>query len=345
MTERFPEVLQQYDGRPLRLMEVCGSHTAAIARSGIRSLISPKISLVSGPGCPVCVTASSYIDRLISLARGGNTIVTFGDMLRVPGSAGTLYEAKAGGADVRMIYSPFDLADMALKEPDRDFVFAAVGFETTIPAYALLLDEIREKGIENVKLLTAAKAMVPVMERLLSDGCEIDGFIAPGHVSVITGEEGFHDLAERYGIPFAITGFGNDELLAGICGLVRMAERGEGKVRNFYPSAVKRDGNIKARKKIEEYFERGDAYWRGIGIIPGSGSYLKKEYALFDAGSRDLLTDEKYDKKCCCDRILTGRMKPSQCPLFGTECTPLSPRGACMVSSEGSCYTEYGSGL
>ncbi len=341
MTGGFLEELKKYDGKPLRLMEVCGSHTAAIARSGIRSVISPKIKLISGPGCPVCVTASSYIDRLMSLAMEGKTIVTFGDMLRVPGSKGSLYEAKGRGADVRMVYSPFDIIDLAVKDPGREMVFAAVGFETTIPVYTLLLDEIREKKLENVKLLTAAKTMVPVIDRLLSDGCDIDGFIAPGHVSVITGESEFLDTAKKYKVPFAVTGFGTDELIAGIWGLVKMVMQGEDTVRNFYPSAVKKEGNEKARKKIAEYFEKGDAYWRGIGVIRDSGLYLKKGFEKYDAGSRCLLKDEKFDDMCCCDKVLTGKMEPAKCPLFASKCTPLSPRGACMVSSEGSCYTEF----
>ncbi|MCR5649948.1 MAG: hydrogenase formation protein HypD [Lachnospiraceae bacterium] len=322
-------------------MEVCGSHTAAIARSGIREIISPKIRLISGPGCPVCVTASSYIDRLTELARDGKTIVTFGDMIRVPGSTGSLYEAKAGGADVRMIYSPFDLIRMAADDPGRDFIFAAVGFETTIPVYTLMLDEIREKGIKNVRLLTALKCMIPVIEKLLCDGSGTDGFLAPGHVSVITGEKPFFETGKKYGVPFAITGFETDKLITGIWGLLKMISRGETGVRNFYPSAVKREGNIKARQKIEEYFENGNAYWRGIGCIPDSGLYLKKEYSGYDAGSRDLVKDEKFDVMCCCDKILTGKMEPVQCPLFSKACTPLSPKGACMVSSEGSCYVHY----
>lgn len=342
MRERILEELKNYDGKPLRLMEVCGSHTAAIARYGIKDMISPEIRLISGPGCPVCVTASSYIDRLISLAEEKNVIVTFGDLMRVPGSSGSLGEARGRGADVRMVYSPLDLIGMAQSEPQKTFVFAAVGFETTIPVYAVLLEELEDRGIGNVRLLTALKHMVPVMDRLLSDGCEVDGFLAPGHVSVITGEEEFCETAEKYEKPFAVTGFTADEILLGILGLVRMAERKEAAVRNFYTSVVTREGNTRAKKKTGRFFERGDAYWRGIGSIPASGSYLKKEYEKYDAGSFGLTRDEKYDSLCCCDRILTGRMEPCDCPLFGKKCTPLSPRGACMVSSEGNCFSEYG---
>ena len=342
---RYIEGLRNYDGRPIRLMEVCGSHTAAIARSGIKAMLSPKIKLISGPGCPVCVTASSYVDRLVELAVDGNIIVTFGDMLKVPGSRGSLYEAKGRGADVRMVYSPLDLVEMAQKDPEGRFVFAAVGFETTIPVYTLLLDQLIEKKIENVKLLTALKHMVPVIERLLSDGCGVDGFLAPGHVSVITGEREFLGTAKKFGVPFAITGFGTDEILYGIWGLVDMIINGGDPVRNYYPSVVTENGNERAKEKIDEYFERKEAYWRGIGSIPESGSYLRKEFDKFDAKSFGLMKDEKLDERCCCDRILTGKTEPAGCPLFGKECTPSSPRGACMVSSEGSCFAEYGRGI
>ncbi len=342
MREKILEELKNYDGRPLRLMEVCGSHTAAIARYGIKEMISQKIRLISGPGCPVCVTASSYIDRLISLAEKGNVIVTFGDLMRVPGSSGSLAEARGRGSDVRMVYSPLDVIGMARSEPAKTFVFAAVGFETTIPVYTLLLEELEDGGTENVRLLTALKHMVPVIERLLSDGCEVDGFLAPGHVSVITGEDEFCETAKKYGVSFAVAGFSADEILTGIWGLVKMAAGNEASVRNFYSSVVTKEGNTRAKEKIERFFERKDAYWRGIGNIPDSGSCLKKEYEKYDAGSFGLVKDEKYDELCCCDKILTGRMDPFECPLFGKKCTPLSPRGACMVSSEGNCFSEYG---
>ena len=342
MKEKILKELKNYDGRPLRLMEVCGSHTAAIARYGIREMISQKIRLISGPGCPVCVTASSYIDRLVSLAENKNVIVTFGDLMRVPGSRGSLSEAKGRGADVRMVYSPLDVPGMAEKEAEKNFVFAAVGFETTMPVYAVLLEELVDRGIDNVRLLTALKHMVPVMERLLSDGCEVDGFLAPGHVSGITGEDEFCKTAEIYGVPFAVAGFSAEEILTGIWGLVKMAAGREASVRNFYASVVTKEGNTRAKEKIGRFFERKDAYWRGIGNIPDSGSCLKKEYEKFDAGSYGLIKDEKFDEMCCCDKILTGRMEPRECPLFGKKCTPLSPRGACMVSSEGNCFSEYG---
>ncbi len=348
MNRNYLEELKKYNGREMRLMEVCGSHTAAIAKTGIRDVISPKISLVSGPGCPVCVCPSAYIDKLIELADKGKTIVTFGDMLRVPGSRGSLYEAKGRGAEVIMVYSPLDLVNIAQKEKEKEFVFAAVGFETTIPVYTLLLDEIRERGIKNIRILTALKCMPPVIDRLCESGADIDGFIAPGHVSVISGSRAFYGLAKKYGIPFAITGFGDEELTAGILGLVKMVQNRErliGKpellVRNFYSSVVSEDGNTKAKEKISEYFEYKKASWRGIGIIEDSGLYLRERYLDLDAGSMDLVEDKKINDSCGCDKVLTGKMSPDKCPLFGKICTPLSPQGACMVSSEGSCYQEY----
>ena len=338
MTDRFLEYLRNYRGRKLTLMEVCGSHTAAIARSGIKSLLSPDIRLISGPGCPVCVCPSGYIDRLIELSGSGMTIVSFGDLLRVPGSELSLNEAKGRGSDVRMVYSPLDLADLAVNEPERSFVFAAVGFETTVPAYCLLLDEVIDREIKNVKLLTALKTMGPVLEYLCRSNVEIDGFIAPGHVSVITGTAMFKTLSDRYGIPFAVTGFSDEELVRGICGLVRACEKKRTGVFNFYPSVVLEKGNETALKKMGRFLESGDALWRGMGTIADSGLYLKEEYSVFDAGSRGIDADVKTDPRCCCDRVLIGKMSPDQCPLFMKECTPLSPHGACMVSSEGSCF-------
>ncbi len=348
MNDRYLNELKNYDGREIRLMEVCGSHTAAIGKLGIREVISPKIKLISGPGCPVCVCPSSYIDKLISLAEEGKSIVTFGDMLRVPGSRSSLYEAKGRGAEVIMVYSPLDIIEAAEREPQKDFVFAAVGFETTIPAYTLLLDEVRQKDIKNIKLLTALKTMPPVIDCLCGMGADIDGFIAPGHVSVITGAGAFYYLAEKYDIPFAVTGFKDDELIAGIWGLLKLVEgkerfrkRPEKLVRNFYSCVVTEKGNERAKEKIDEYFKKGEAVWRGIGSIADSGLYLRDEFMVYDAGSRGLFEDRKLNEGCCCDKVLTGRMEPNQCPLFAKTCSPLSPQGACMVSSEGSCYQSY----
>jgi len=345
VSDKHLEYLKEYNGRELKLMEVCGSHTAAIAKTGIKQVISEKIRLVSGPGCPVCVCPSSYTDKLIRLASEGKTILSFGDLIRVPGSKGSLNEAKGRGGDVRMLYSPMDSIELALREPEKSFVFAAVGFETTIPAYALLLDEIIEKGIKNLKLLTALKCMIPVIEELCRAGSRLDGFIAPGHVSVIIGANAYRKVSKEYDMPFAVTGFKDKELIDGIYGLVRLCENKEslrntkqGLVRNFYGGAVEENGNKKALKKINEYFEFGDTVWRGMGEVKDSGLYLKERYMEYDAGSRFLREDEKADARCSCDKVLTGKLTPQECPLFLRECTLETPRGACMVSQEGSCY-------
>ena len=345
MIEKYIEYLKNYDGPPVRFMEVCGSHTAAISKSGITSLISDKIQLVSGPGCPVCVSPSAYVDKLIDLCLEEKyTICTFGDLLRIPGSKMTLNEAKGKGGSVEMLYSPMDMIDLAKKNPQKQYVFGAVGFETTIPVYTLLLDEIIKEGLENVKILTALKCMPPVIDYLCENGANIDGFIAPGHVSVITGSKLFEPIAKKYNIPFAVTGFTPKELVVGIYGLLKMYENKDKEdvslVGNFYTSVVTENGNEKAKENIKKYFQEDYAVWRGMGNIPKSGLYLKKEYEKYDAGSKNLVEDKKINKLCRCDEILMGKISSKECPLFGKACTPLTPQGACMVSSEGSCYQK-----
>lgn len=336
------DFLKNYDGPNVNIMEVCGSHTGAIAKAGIPSILSDKINLVSGPGCPVCVTPSDYIDKLISLSiDGGATIVTFGDLLRVPGSEKSLSMAQAEGAKVKMIYSPLEIVELAMANPEEQFIMAAVGFETTTPVYALLLDEIISNKLENVKLLTALKTMPEVIDYLCASGAPIQGFLAPGHVSVVTGSSIFEGLAQRYSIPFGVAGFEPEEILIALYGIVHAI--GQGKVMNFYPSVVSEEGNLKAKALVDKYFEAKDACWRGMGQITGSGRCLKPEYAKFDAGSLGLDGDIKKNKGCCCDKVLMGKMKPSQCPLFGKVCTPMNPQGACMVSTEGTCFSHFSS--
>lgn len=343
--EEIAKYLREYSGRKLSLMEVCGSHTAAISKFGIREMLSEQISLISGPGCPVCVTPSSYIDRLIGLAKENDTCVTtFGDMLRVPGSRQSLSEVKGEGATVEMVYSPMDTLKLAEANPGKTYVFAAVGFETTAPVYTLLLEEVQRKGITNIKLLTALKTMPQAIRTLMKDNPEIDGFLAPGHVCTITGSDEFLPLAEEFQIPFAVAGFGDRELLLAIYGLVKMAEKKEAAVKNFYPSVVTEQGNSIAKEKLQKYFRPYDAVWRGLGAIPESGLILKEEYQCYDAGSLALTEDTKRNAACCCDKILIGKMAPKDCPLFGKVCTPGNPQGACMVSYEGSCHQYYGNG-
>lgn len=344
-TADLVKALAAYDGRPLTVMEVCGTHTAAISECGIPSLLPPTIRLISGPGCPVCVTVSAYIDRLIELATSPKTcVVSFGDLLRVKGSSGDLRSTK--GARVEMVYTPFRALELAERDPDTTFVFAAVGFETTAPLYALLVEQIIERRIHNLKLLTALKTMPAVIRRLCNEdntsgnACvsTLDGFIAPGHVATVTGSALFGALAQEVGKPFAVAGFTASSLLAAILALTKSAGRAE--VYNFYPSAVTEEGNREAFAKVDRYFEPCNAAWRGLGAIPDSGLRLRDEFAHLDAGS-DALTADHIPAGCHCGQVIAGKCAPADCPMFGKVCTPESPIGACMVSMEGACYHHY----
>lgn len=337
--EEFKKRLPDFEGTELTIMEVCGSHTAAIQKNGIPSLLPPQVRLAHGPGCPVCVAVSDYIDRLIGFSLKKDTaVVTFGDLLRVPGSERSLSEAKGR---VEMVYSPMDILILAEKEPETEFIFAALGFETTAPVYALLVKELEEKAVTNVKLLTALKTMPAVIDRLLSGGSKIDGFLAPGHVSVVTGEAYFRPLSEKYGLPFVISGFSGEELLTSL--LILVENRGRPCVINAYPKVVRPEGNPRALRLMNEVFEPGIAAWRGLGEIEGSGLYLKEKYRRFDAGSFGITKDHKKNPLCLCHRVLAGMAEPNDCSLFGSVCTPLHPEGPCMVSEEGGCHACYGS--
>ncbi|MDO5382715.1 MAG: hydrogenase formation protein HypD [Eubacteriales bacterium] len=341
--KKYVDYLRQYDGPCMNICEVCGSHTAAIAKNGIKSILSPKISLISGPGCPVCVTPSSYIDRLIDLSlKEGYTIVTFGDLMKVPGSKASISSSKWQGVKSVMVYSPLDVISLAVNNPEEKYVFAAIGFETTTPVYALLLQQLISQNICNVKLLTALKTMPPAIEKMCKSGSPIHGFIAPGHVSVITGSNIYQPISSKYNIPFGVAGFTGEDLIIAIYGIVKA--RGMGKVMNFYPRVVTEKGNIKAQEMMAKYFEICDACWRGLGNIPVSGLKLKEQYSFYDAGSYGLDEDIKINKMCSCDKVLTGFFKPKDCTLFGKACTPENPQGACMVSEEGSCHTAYVNG-
>lgn len=333
--------LSSYDGPELRLMEVCGTHTDSIFKNGIRSLISPKLKLISGPGCPVCVTAAAYIDKACELAMTpGYRIYSFGDMLRVTGSKGSLASAKAEGAELRMMYSPMELLKRAKEEPELTHVVAAVGFETTIPVYALLLEKCIEEGLKNVRLLISLKSIFPALDYVCSANSAIDGFISPGHVSVITGAAAYESLAAKYGKPFAISGFTAEHVLLSVYDLVRQISRKSFEVHNLYGSVVSREGNLKAAAITELYFEKADAAWRGLGRIAGSGFRLKEEYRGFEIEYDDS-TAEKQNKGCSCSEVIMGKLNPDECKLFGGVCTPDSPMGPCMVSAEGSCGIWY----
>ena len=340
--DRIIEELKNYDGREIRLMEVCGTHTAAISENGIPSMLSDKIKLISGPGCPVCVTVTAVIDKLIELSLTENTcVLTFGDLIRVKGTDGSLADAKARGGDVKMVYSPMDSVKLAVDNPDKNFVFAAIGFETTTPVYALLIEKAMKLGLNNLKILTSLKTMPEVIRWVVKNGSNIDGFIAPGHVAAVTGGQIFEELSKELGIPFVVSGFEGEQLLMTIYALVKMA--GKGGYKNLYKSVVSEEGNLSAKEKVSKYFETSDSSWRGMGKIPGSGMALKQEYMKYDAGSIGL--DEDHEPAGCrCASVLVGAISPHECPLFGKKCTPDNAHGACMVSTEGSCYNYFISG-
>jgi len=342
------EYLKNYDGRQLKLMEVCGTHTAAIFKNGIRDLISPNIRLISGPGCPVCVTPTAFIDKCVEYAKSPDCeLLTFGDMMKVPGTHGSLSENKAADregakADITIMYSPLEAIEKAKARPDITYVVAAVGFETTAPTYALLVKEAARQGVSNIRLVTALKTAIPALQWICENQNDIDGFICPGHVSVITGTHVYDELAAQYGKPFVVSGFEAEHILAAIYRIVRQIEAGEGRVENMYPNAVKEDGNPKALQAMDDVFTPGTAMWRGLGLIDGSGLYLKDAYAAYDGGSRGLDEDMKLPDGCRCGDVITGRINPDQCPMFaGGSCTPMAPFGPCMVSSEGSCGIWY----
>ncbi|MBE6030256.1 MAG: hydrogenase formation protein HypD [Clostridiales bacterium] len=341
-TEDVIKYLQGYDGRQIKIMEVCGTHTASIFKSGIRSLISPKIKLISGPGCPVCVTPTAFIDKVIDYAKKpGHKVYTFGDMMKVPGTNGSLSDMKGEGINVEMMYSPFDVIEKAAADPDTTFVIAAVGFETTAPVYALAMKQATARGVRNIRFVTALKTVIPALTWICDNQDDIDGFICPGHVSTIIGSHAYEELAEKYGKPFVVAGFEPEHILAVIYDIVRQVERGDGDVRNLYKNAVRDEGNKKALEVLEKYFEPGAATWRGLGEIPDSGLYLKPEYAEYDGGSRGLDADMELPEACSCASVIVGKINPNECPMFGKGCTPLHPYGPCMVSAEGACGIWY----
>lgn len=342
--EQIIKELKEYDGPAIKIMEVCGTHTASIFKSGVRSLISPKIKLISGPGCPVCVTPAAYIDRCIDYAMKENhVLVTFGDMMKVPGRNGSLSQAKGDGARVELMYSPMEVVEKAKQNPNTTYVIAGVGFETTVPAYALTMEETARQGVKNVRLLTALKTVMPALEWICENEDGIDAFLCPGHVSVIIGSSAYEQLAVRYEKPFVVAGFEPEHILAGIYDIVKHLESGKKgeAVHNLYKNAVKTEGNIKAQEIIGRYFEPGGAMWRGLGMIPDSGLYLRPEYEAYDGGSKGLDQDISLPEACRCGDVIIGRINPSECRMFGKSCSPMNPYGPCMVSSEGACGIWY----
>jgi hydrogenase expression/formation protein HypD len=327
--------------RPVGIMEVCGTHTMAIARDGFRSILPANIKLLSGPGCPVCVTANRDIDKMIAItAVPGVTLATFGDMIRVPGSSTSLAERKAQGADVEVVYSPLDAIKLAQEHPEQQIVFIAVGFETTTPLTAATIQRAQALGLDNFSVLAAHKRVPPALEALANDPeVAFDGLLLPGHVSTILGPEPYGFLASRYNIPAVIAGFDPVDILQGIAMLLRQIDAGQAAVQNAYTRVVMPDGNPTARAAIDQVFAVVDANWRGLGLIPSSGYVLRDSYRNFDAASRfDIQPEPTVEPRGCrCGDVLRGIITPDQCPLFNTACTQANPIGPCMVSSEGSC--------
>ncbi|MCE5283073.1 MAG: hydrogenase formation protein HypD [Deltaproteobacteria bacterium] len=332
-------------GRPVTIMEVCGSHTQAIGRYGIRALLPPNIRLISGPGCPVCVTSVRDVDTALHLAGLPNlAFVVFGDMMRVPGTkGGTLQQLRAAGADIRIVPSPLDLLPMAEAEPDREIVFMGIGFETTAPTVASVLRTARQKGIANLSVLSVHKLVPPALRALLEDpALALDGFLCPGHVSVIIGSKAYDFLTEA-GRGAVVTGFEPVDILEGIWMLLEGLDGPKREVAIQYGRAVRPEGNPRAAALMSEVFKTGDAEWRGLGKIKDSGLFLSSGYEGFDARRRFPIPDlpSAEANGCACGEILRGIREPADCPLFGQACTPARPVGPCMVSSEGTCAARY----
>jgi hydrogenase expression/formation protein HypD len=336
--------------RPWTLMEVCGGQTHALLRHGIDQLLPPEIQLIHGPGCPVCVTATERIDQALSIAGRSEVILcSYGDMLRVPGSDGRdLLSLRATGADVRVIYAPLDVLQLARAHPERPVVFFAVGFETTAPATALLAKQALAEGINNLQLLVAHVRVAPVLEQLLADpACAVQGVLAAGHVCTVMGSAELEALVERHQRPVVITGFSAEELLQGIWACVQQLERGEHRLENAYAKAVASGGNRGAQALLAEVFEPVDTTWRGLGTIPAGGYQLRAPFEQLGVGAEISALEDRHsqarasDTHCPSGLVLQGLLRPNQCPSFGTACTPESPLGAPMVSSEGACAAYY----
>jgi hydrogenase expression/formation protein HypD len=346
--EKLLSAIREAATRPWTIMEVCGGQTHTIVRYGIDELLPAGIELVHGPGCPVCVTPLELIDRAIEIASRPEVIFcSFGDMLRVPGSRRDLFDVKASGGDVRIIYSPLDCLTIAEKNPTRTIVFFAVGFETTAPANAMAVRQAKRRGLDNFAVLVSHVLVPPAMRAILSSPANrVQGFLGAGHVCTVMGYEEYEPLAEEFGIPIVVTGFEPLDLLEGIYRCVRMLEQGRVGVDNGYARAVRREGSAPARALIEEVFAVTDRKWRGIGTIADSGYRLAPAYAEFDAEQRFAVgrIGVAESQECISGLILQGLRKPHECPAFGKRCTPENPLGATMVSSEGACaaYHNYG---
>lgn len=340
LAERFKERF----GRVPAFMEVCGSHTMALAKTGIKTRLKGHVNLIAGPGCPVCVTDQKSIDAMIQLSEGENRIVcTFGDMMRVPGSKYTLMKAKTDGRDIRVVYSPLDSVKIAEDNPNKEIIFLGIGFETTIPILALTIREAERRGVKNYSIWMTTKLVEPVLRTLLDSGeVKLDGFLLPGHVSIVIGEQSYYFLRDEYNISGVITGFEPVQLLSSIYRLLHLLLEEKVDIFNDYRYVVKQEGNLVAQKLIQDYLEPFDEEWRGMGAIPNSGLVLKEKYSSYDAKKKFKITaGEPRKTKCRCGEIIRGLIVPEECDLFNKGCTPTNPVGPCMVSTEGTCAAHY----
>jgi hydrogenase expression/formation protein HypD len=348
---RNPELVKHYITeigkiitKPWNIMEICGGQTHSLVKNGLLDLLPKQVRMIHGPGCPVCVTPISLIDKAIELLKQGVIVCSFGDMIRVPGSTKSLLQAKADGGDLRILYSPLEAVNIAVANPDKEVVFFAVGFETTAPSNALSVIHAAKLGINNYSILVSHVLVPPAMEAILSDEfCTIDAFLAAGHVCTIMGLEEYHPIAAKYKIPLVVTGFEPADLVQGIYHAVLQLENGDYFVDNQYKRMVKPEGNLKAKEVIYDVFEIGEQEWRGIGKIPESGFVMTDKYKKYDANKKfsiEVSHSEK-DKNCIAGEILKGIKKPHECPEFGKNCKPSNPLGAPMVSSEGACAAYY----
>jgi len=341
---KLADEIKSISKKNVSFMEVCGGHTMSIHKFGLPSLLPENIKLLSGPGCPVCVTDKRFIDKAIAIARVDNVIVTtFGDLIRVPGSTSSLDQEKASGRDIRIVYSSQDSLNIALENPDKKVVFLGIGFETTAPTSAAAVIEAKAKGINNFYVYSSHKIMPPAMGALIDEGVKLDGYICPGHVSSITGTVIYEPIVNNYKLGCVVSGFEPLDLMQTILMLVKQMETDSPKVEIQYKRAVKREGNTKAQDIMNNVFELKDDWWRGFGIIPGSGLKIKEEYISHDADTEfDIDVEEtKEEKGCVCGEILKGLKNPKDCKLFSKVCNPENPVGACMVSSEGACHAFY----
>jgi hydrogenase expression/formation protein HypD len=329
----------------VRIMEVCGTHTVSLFRTGAKSLLPDNLKLISGPGCPVCVTSQGYLDAACELAARPDVIIaTYGDMVRVPGATGSLETMRGEGAEVAVVYSTLDALKLAQERPEKQVVFLAVGFETTTPATAVALLEAEAKGVENFSILPGHKLVIPAMDALLSGGeVPVDAFLCPGHVSVIIGAGAYLPITEGYGKPCVVAGFELENMLTGILHILKQVNAGDAAVENVYSAVVTEAGNTAGWNLVERVFEPGDTEWRAMGTLPGSGLVLRDAYRGFDARERFGVEygPDVHPPGCLCGEVIQGKVTPEECALFGHGCTPLEPIGPCMVSSEGTCSAWY----